>query len=192
MARFNSIRALVSQTWSLSAWTISLYSYQTSCPCLHPLEASFCVWVCPGAPCSSIHTSWHFPLTFSLSGMHHFWVPRSFKKRELTATATFSAGAVEALRIRRAPRYRKHAELFTFPTERKQPRKVWDLCPSEAACWTDNSSKLLPVQTDSLLHLFFIKQTRLSYTVMKKNFSFQRMFQNSFIILTKLYRFFQM
>lgn len=53
-----------SQTWSFAAQTISLYSFQATCPCFH--SVSFCISVCLGAPCSSLQAS---DLLFV--GMHH-------------------------------------------------------------------------------------------------------------------------
>lgn len=71
LVRLNSYRASAFLTWSLTVSTISPSSYSTLC------RPPFCVWVCPGTPCSAMQGLLAFlPDFFFFVGMYHSWAWR--------------------------------------------------------------------------------------------------------------------
>lgn len=73
LAIYFSIRAISSLFWSLAASVfLPVYMY------FIPLSVGLflCIWVCSGAPCSSIQAHWHLCLTSFLSGVHDSWTWR--------------------------------------------------------------------------------------------------------------------
>ena len=73
LARLSSWWAFTFLTLSLHAWTASLYSPPSPCPrSTDPASTSFmfpfCVWILPGAPCSSLQASCPLCLTSCMSG----------------------------------------------------------------------------------------------------------------------------